>query len=87
VSDNGVVLFGSSASLINLDAMLVSGVVGSNNYESLTSTSGKRSQYVVCDDFTEIGENVNIKYVLVAITCIFVRLSYMLISMLALAIA
>lgn len=87
MSDNGVVLFGSSASLINLDAMSVSGVVGSNNYESLTSTSGKHSQYVVCDDFTEIGENVNVKFVLVAIICIFVRLSYMLISMLALAIA
>lgn len=44
MGDDVVVLFGSSASPINLDATSVSDVVGSNYHDSLTSTSGKCSR-------------------------------------------
>ena len=62
-------LFGSSAAPINLEVAPASDVAGSNNHESLTSTTGKRSQSAAWEDFTKVFETVNGKPIRVAGIC------------------
>jgi hypothetical protein len=82
MGDDDAALFGvgRSHAVVDLEGIAarpVSDATGSNNLDSLNSSSIGKRRSVICDDFTKITENCNGKKVCIAGICNFckVRLS------------